>query len=215
MSETQQEEECSSVCQSMCRSVCLHHALCIYACFCPSHSLFHTLEHSPEPCVDLSGWVTRRAVGFLTLLTYRASHQSELYSSASHFHYWLVAESSAPAGETLLTFKMLHIVRVSKITCTVISDVPYLQYNRWSGFELQNSWHGEKLKLRIWVIDKLRVVEGHQGLHVVQFKAKLIRLLKHLLLPSQADGQLRGLAEHWRWVAHLAQLEEDIRKRKI
>lgn len=93
--------------------------------------------------------------------------------------------------------------------------MPYLQDNRWSRFEFQNSRHAEKLKLRIWVIDKVGVVEGHQGLHVVQFKAKLIRLLEHLLLPSQTDGQLRGLAEHGRWADHLTQLEEDGPKRKI
>lgn len=91
--------------------------------------------------------------------------------------------------------------------------MPHLQYDRRSGFELQNSRHTEKLELRVWVIDKVGVVEGHQGLHVVQFEAKLIRFLQHLLLPSQTDGQLWGLAEHGRWAEHLTQLEEDRQKR--
>lgn len=81
------------ICLSIDVQVCLFVHISVFL------TLSFTLEYSPEPCVDLSGWVTRRAAGFLTLLTCRASHRSELCSSASRFHYWLVGGSSAPADD--------------------------------------------------------------------------------------------------------------------
>lgn len=92
------------------------------ASVCPT--LSH-LEHSPEPCVVLSGWVIHRAAGFLTLLTCRAFHQSEQYSSASHFHYWLVGESSAPVGHHANSIYLRDVSFRGKNTTSKL-HVPYL-----------------------------------------------------------------------------------------
>lgn len=85
----------------------------------------------------------------------------------------------------------------------------YLQYDGGSGFQLQHPRYTKRFKLRIGVIDKVAVVECHQSLHIVQFEAKLIWPLRHLLLPGQTDGQLGGLAQHGCRAQHLAQLAQD------
>lgn len=82
----------------------------------------------------------------------------------------------------------------------------YLQNDGGAWFELLNAGWTDCLKHGVGIVQEVVVAERAHGLHAVQDETELVGPLHHLLLPTEADGQRWGLAQHGGGVQHFARL---------